>query len=128
MALCKERLIEILRFCVVGGICFVIDYGLLYGFTEWAGVSYLLSAGISFSISVLVNYCLCVKYVFIGAGKQTKKRLAMFFLVSIIGLFINQLCMWLFVEFAKFHYMLAKVIATVFVIVWNYIMKKKSME
>ena len=62
---------EILRFAIVGGASFLVDYALLYICTEWLGIHYLYSAAISFTISVIVNYWLCVVFVFTGAGKQT---------------------------------------------------------
>ena len=64
----RSRLYEIARFVLVGGACFVLDYGLLYVLTEYVGLYYLLSAGISFSVSVFVNYWLCLACVFRGAN------------------------------------------------------------
>ena len=32
-----ERLFEVARFCFVGGMCFLIDYGLLFACTEYGG-------------------------------------------------------------------------------------------
>ena len=65
-----SRFHEILRFLLVGGGCFLLDYGLLYVLTEYAGLYYLLSSGISFSVSVFVNYRLCLIYVFHGASAE----------------------------------------------------------
>ena len=64
----RSRLYEIARFVLVGGACFVLDYGLLYILTEYVGLYYLLSAGISFSVSVFVNYWLCLACVFRGCS------------------------------------------------------------
>ena len=68
-----SRFHEILRFLLVGGGCFLLDYGLLYVLTEYAGLYYLLSSGISFSVSVFVNYRLCLIYVFHGASAETRR-------------------------------------------------------
>lgn len=70
----KNRMNEILRFCIVGGLSFLVDYGLLYICTEWLGIYYLYSSAISFTVSVVFNYWLCVVYVFHGARNQTKNR------------------------------------------------------
>ena len=52
-----RKLIEqIMKFGVVGVIAFVIDYGLMVALTELAGVNYLISATISFIVSVTFNY------------------------------------------------------------------------
>ena len=124
----KQRLKEIVRFCFVGGVCFLIDYSLLYILTEYAGIHYLRSAGISFSLVVILNYWLCVVYVFKDAVKQTKKRAVIFIGSSAAGLLINQLCMWFFVEIIGIYYMIAKIFATAIVTVWNYVLKRKAVQ
>ena len=124
----RDQLFEMLRFAIVGGASFVVDYALLYACTEWLGIHYLYSAAISFTVSVVINYWLCVTFVFTGAGKQTGKQAVLFIGSSIVGLGINQLCMWLFVEKFGLHYMLAKIGATFIVMFWNYVMKRKAVR
>ncbi len=124
----SERLMEIVRFCLVGGSCFLMDYGLLYVLTEYGGINYWYSSGISFTVTVLINYWLCVVYVFHGARHQTKKQAAVFIGSSIAGLAINQLCMWILVDLLGMYYMYAKLVATAVVTVWNYVMKRKAIK
>ena len=124
----NERFLEIIRFCFVGGLSLIVDCGLLYGLTEFLSVNYLYSAAISFTVSVVFNYWLCVAYVFKGARKQTPKQAAIFIGSSVVGLGLNQLCMWFFVEIVTWHYMLAKLGATVIVTLWNYVMKRKAIN
>lgn len=59
-----ERFHEILRFLIVGGGCFLMEYVLLYMLTEFVGIPYLTSSAIAFLVSLLVNYLLCVTVVF----------------------------------------------------------------
>ena len=124
----KERFLEIVRFCIVGGLSLIVDCGVLYGLTDFCGVHYLYSAAISFTVSVIFNYWLCVKYVFKNARHQTPRQATIFIGSSIVGLGLNQLCMWFFVEIILLHYMLAKLAATVIVTIWNYIMKRKAIN
>ncbi len=124
----NERFLEIVRFCFVGGLSLLVDCGVLYGLTEFFGVHYLYSAGISFTVSVIFNYWLCVVYVFKGAKKQTARQATIFIGSSVVGLGLNQLCMWFFVEIVTLHYMLAKLGATVIVTLWNYVMKRKAIN
>ena len=53
---------------------------------------------------------------------------AIFIGSSVAGLGLNQLCMWFFVEIIFWHYMLAKLGATVIVTIWNYVMKRKAIN
>jgi len=124
----REKLQEFVRFCFVGGLSLLVDMAVLYGLTEFVGVHYLYSAAISFTVSVIFNYWLCVVYVFKGAKKQTPKQATIFIGSSIIGLGLNQLCMWFFVEIIFLHYMIAKLGATVIVTLWNYVMKRKAIN
>ena len=124
----KDRFMEIVRFCIVGGLSLIVDCGILYGLTDFFGVHYLYSAAISFTASVIFNYWLCVKYVFKSAKKQTPKQATIFIGSSVIGLGLNQICMYFFVEIIGLHYMLAKLGATVIVTLWNYVMKRKAIN
>ena len=124
----RNQFEEIIRFCIVGGLSFLVDYGLLYIGTEYIGLYYLWSSAVSFTVSVIFNYWVCVVYVFKGAKKQHRKQVTLFIGSSIIGLGLNQLCMWLFVELAGMYYMLAKIFATAIVTVWNYVMKRKAVR
>jgi len=126
--LTHERLLEVLRFCLVGGVSFLLDYALLFALTDWAGIYYLYSSAISFSVSVVFNYWLCVIYVFKDVGKQTKRQAMIFLVTSAMGLVLNQICMWFFVAIAGLHYMLAKIFATAIVTVWNYFTKRKAVR
>lgn len=119
---------EILRFCVVGGLSFLVDYGLLFVCTEWLNIYYLYSSAISFTVSVIFNYWLCVIYVFHGARHQTKRQATIFIGSSIVGLVLNQICMCFFVSIIGIYYMLAKIFATAIVTVWNYVMKRKAVK
>ena len=124
----KDRFMEIVRFCVVGGLSLIVDCAILFLLTDFFGVHYLYSAGISFTVSVIFNYWLCVKFVFKTAKKQTPKQAAIFIGSSIAGLGLNQICMYFFVEIVGFHYMLAKLGATAIVTLWNYVMKRKAIN
>ena len=117
-----ERFHEILRFLIVGGGCFLLEYVLLYMLTEFAGIPYLTSSAIAFLISLLVNYLLCVTVVF--TRENGRKWKCFFFATSAAGLGINQMTMWFFVEIAGLWYMFAKVIASGIVMIWNYATKR----
>ena len=124
----RERFLEIVRFCFVGGVSLLLDYAILFALTEWAGVYYLYSSAISFSVTVVFNYWLCIKYVFKGAKKQTPRQAIIFFVTGAVGLVLNQACMWFFVDVAELHYLIAKLGATVIVTIWNYLTKRKAVR
>ena len=124
----RERFLEFVRFCFVGGLSLLVDYAVLFSLTEWADMYYLHSSAISFGVSVVFNYWLCVRYVFKGAKKQTPRQAIIFFSTGVVGLGLNQLCMWFFVDVAGLHYLIAKLGATVIVTAWNYVTKRKAVN
>ena len=42
--------IQLFKFSIVGAVCFVVDFAVLYVLKEFAGVHVLLSAAISFTV------------------------------------------------------------------------------
>lgn len=116
---------EMLRFAVAGGVGFVIDYGCTYAFTALAGMHYLLATALAFLLSVVVNYLMCAYWVFRGADTKDRGVKAGFLITSVIGLGLNELFMYLFVGLLRLHVMLAKLVAVVLVMIWNYISKRK---
>ena len=125
----KKLIEQIMKFGVVGFICFGIDYSLMILLTEAAGISYLVSSGLSFSISVIVNYTLSLKFVFETNQENNKiVEFLVFIILSVIGLGINQVLMWVCVD--KFHifYMISKVGVTGVVMVYNFVTRKLILE
>lgn len=124
----KKIIKQILKFGVVGGLAFVIDYALLYSLTEFLNIHYLVSSIISFSVSVIFNYILSIKWVFDVNKKQDIKEFIIFIVLSIIGLGINSLIMYIMVDLMKVYYMASKIVATAVVMVYNFITRKIFIE
>ena len=97
--------------------------------TEVAGLEYLLSCGISFTVSVIANYLLSMKFVF--ERKDTLDRrieFIIFVVMSVIGLGLTELLMWVFVDKANIHYMISKIVVTAIVMVYNFVTRKLFLE
>ena len=95
----KKLIAQLMKFGVVGVIAFIIDYGLLALLTEAFGVNYLVSATISFTVSVVFNYVASMRYVFTHKeGMSRRREFIIFVVLSVIGLGINNACMWAGVE------------------------------
>lgn len=125
----KKLFAQIVKFGLVGGLCFFIDYGIMVALTELCGVPYLISSGISFTVSVVVNYILSMRFVFHGKENRSKTaELTVFIALSIVGLGLNQLIMWLATDVLGIFYMLSKIGATAIVMVYNFVTRKAFLE
>ena len=129
MKIFKNNLLnQILKFGLVGGTAFVIDYVLLYFCTEFLHIHYLISSIISFTVSVIFNYILSIKWIFDVKKKQDVKDFVIFIILSVIGLGINSLIMYVMVEKFGVYYMLSKIVSTAVVMVYNFITRKIFVE
>ena len=108
------------RYIAVGGLAFVVDFGLLYLLTELLGLYYLISAAIAFLFGLLTNYSLSRLWVF---DRRTIKNVAVELVITaigIVGLGLNEVIIWFVREKIHFHYMIAKAISAGIVLIWNF--------
>ncbi|MDO4182776.1 MAG: GtrA family protein [Coriobacteriia bacterium] len=125
----RKLIDQIMKFSVVGVIAFVIDYGLLVLLTSVFGVHYLISATISFTVSVIFNYVASMRYVFTHKeGMSRTREFVIFVVLSVIGLGINNLLMWLGTDLVSIPYFITKFFATAVVMVWNFVTRKMFLD
>lgn len=125
-----KRLVgQFMKFGVVGVAAFVVDYGLLVVLTELFSVNYLMSATLSYAIATVFNYYTSMRWVFTHREDASRLQEFTIFLVgSLIGLGINDLCMWLGVELLRIHYIVCKLFATAVVAIWNFVTRKVLLD
>lgn len=125
----KKLISQFMKFGIVGVIAFVIDYGFMVLLTEVFGVPYLISTTVSFIISVIFNYFTSMRFVFKRKDDMSRRREFIIFVVlSVIGLVINDVFMWLMVDFLFIDYRISKIVVTFIVAVWNFVTRKIFLE
>lgn len=125
----ENLFIQIFKFGIVGVVATVIDFFFLYIFKEFFHLNVVLSNTLSFCISVIYNYIASVKWVFnVNKEKDPRKNFILFIIFSVIGLLLNDLIMWIATDKLSIYYMLSKVIATLIVMVFNFITRKIFLE
>lgn len=147
----KKLFEQILKFGAVGFICFFIDYliGIItlnilmavFG-KEIFETASMIGSALGFTISVIVNYILSFKFVFARKENMNRKaEFVIFLILSLIGLGLNQLIIWICVGpiysnvqwlrallNESLAYTGAKVIATAIVMVFNFVTRKMFLE
>ena len=112
--LCEKLIAQFMKFGVVGVIAFIIDFGVMVFLTEVFAVPYLISTTIAFTVSVIFNYVASMRYVFVRKDDMSRRReFIIFVLLSVIGLVLNDVFMWLLVDFFFIDYRISKIITTV---------------
>ena len=138
----KKLIDQFLKFGIVGFACFVIDFGIYTFLCDRLGVYYLIAGFWGFVVSVIVNYLLSMKYVFDHRDDLSRiKELFIFVILSVVGLGINELILYIFVDILCTRWidisnlisrqninMIAKIIATAIVMIYNFVSRKIILE
>lgn len=125
----RELALQFVRFASVGIISLAVDYGFMIILNEATDMGYFRACAFSYTLSILVNYVLSMRYVFRGREDMSKsKEVTIFLVLSLIGLGLNQMAMWLLVDVLGIFYAMAKILAALMVTSYNFISKKTFLE
>jgi len=124
----ENTFIEFFRYFWVGGLAFIVDFGSLYIFTEFFRIYYITSATLSFVLGIMVNYFLSIRWVFQKRSVTNKRsEFSIFAIIGVVGLVLSNFLIWFFTEQAHFYYLISKIVAVVFVYLWNYFARKYTL-
>jgi putative flippase GtrA len=112
---------KLVRYFFVGGSAAVVDISIFSIAIKIFHLDWFYVALISFIIATAVNYVLSIRYVFeSGIRFERHAEISLVYMVSSVGLVLNQLVLWHLIETAGLDEVLSKLIATSVVFVWNY--------
>ena len=113
---------QFLKFAVVGVLGTLIDFGLLNFFVKVFRFNVYFAATLSFLAAVINNFLLNKYWTFkiTQAEKRGRWQFIQFGLVSVIGLAVNLLIMYVLIHYFHLWYNWAKAGATVVVLIWNF--------
>lgn len=119
----SNTFIQFFRYIFVGGVAFLADGGSLFLITS-IGVNYLISVIFAFVIGLAVNYGLSKLLVFENSSVNGKIEFLVYGIIGVIGLGFTEIIMYVLTEIAGLYFMVSKVIATIIVLVWNFVARK----
>lgn len=119
----NNTFIQFFRYIFVGGVAFLADGGSLFLITT-IGVNYLISVIFAFVIGLAVNYGLSKLLVFENSSVNGKIEFLVYGIIGVIGLGFTEIIMYVLTEIAGLYFMVSKVIATIIVLVWNFVARK----
>jgi len=114
---------EIIRFGLVGGSGYVINFGLLFFFTDITGFHYMLSALIAFAVNSVWNYILNSKLTFKMNGGM--KGYFKYLMATMFSRGVYFILLFVITDLIGIYYLLSSVLAVGSCFIINYILAKK---
>ena len=116
----KAFILKFLRFCAVGVSGTAIDFGLTWLCKEILKIPKFISNAIGFVVAATSNYILNRIWTWGSTNEHIGAEYTKFFVVSLIGLGLNTLILYVLHEKMKWNFYLSKVFATGVVMLWNF--------
>ena len=110
---------KFIGFAGTGAIATGIQYLILVSLTELSDVPPVYASAVGYSISSALNYLMKYHFVF-ASDKRHRSTAPKYAIISSIGLSLNTGLMYLFVEIFSLYYLLAQIITTGIVLLWNF--------
>ena len=114
-------LFKFIKFGVVGFSGVFVDFGVTYLAKEKLNIPKYVANAIGFIIAATSNYFLNRVWTFQSKNPEIAVEFTEFFIISLIGLGLNTLLLWILVSKFKMNFYFAKVFAIGLVTIWNFL-------
>ncbi len=118
----KLLILKFLKFCVVGASGMIIDFGTTWVLKEKVKINKYIANSTGFILAATSNYLLNRFWTFQSGNSHIAKEYLSFMVISIIGLGINNLVLFLLTDKMKLNFYLSKLFAIGVVTIWNFFM------
>lgn len=115
-------IVKFIRFCIVGGSGVFVDFGITWLFKELMHFNKYIANAMGFLCAATSNFFLNRMWTFQGTVGDTSTQYLRFLLISVIGLGLNSLTVFLLHGKIKWNFYLSKLFATGVVTFWNFFM------
>ena len=120
MTIDKLFILKFLKFGVVGFSGVFVDFGITYLFKEIIKINKYVSNAIGFICAATSNYILNRIWTFQSENTDVATEYGKFMLVSVIGLGINSLTLYILTDKLKWNFYLSKIFAIGMATLWNF--------
>jgi len=114
-------ILRFIKFVAVGFTGLAVDFALTWLLKEKIKFNKFVANGIGFMSAASTNYVLNRIWTFESTNPDIKGEYIDFILVSVVGLVINSLVLWLLIKRFKMNFYLAKFFAIIVTTIWNFI-------
>jgi putative flippase GtrA len=114
---------QLIKFAIVGTSTFLVDlavYLILTRSSSWFGHYYIVANTVSFFIAVLWSFAFNRWWTFRVKEKFSQKQYFKFLLISIGGLLLSSLLLYVAVDVWHIYDVIAKFLVAIVVMIWNF--------
>ena len=116
-----ELLLKFMKFGVVGFSGVFVNFGVTYICKEWLKWNKYLSNMLGFAFAATTNYLLNRIWTFESTNPQIGTEYAKYFIVSLVGMGIDMLTVYLLNGKLKWNFYISKVFAIGASTLWNFL-------
>ena len=110
---------QFLNFLWVGGLATALQYLVLIALVQIGGVKPILASVVGYASGAGLSYFLNYHVTF-ASDRSHGQAIAKFLVVAVIGLAVNSTIVTIAIGSVGLNYLIAQVIATVMVLLWNF--------
>lgn len=119
----RNNINELFLYLIVGVIATLTEW-IVFFLLDKTGLHYAPATVTAYIISTFANWAAGRLIVFRKSSKPFIREITEIYAVSIIGLLMNLVIMWLSVDILSLNEMLSKIAATAIVFLYNFLMRK----
>lgn len=111
---------KLIKFMLVGIAGTALDFGITYLLKEKAKINKYFANSVGYLSAATSNYIFSRIWAFDNTNPNILKQYLIFLTISLIGLGLMNLLIWIFHEKFKMNFYMAKVMALLIVVVWTF--------
>lgn len=119
--LSRAFLFKFLKFGIVGFSGVFIDFGTTYACKEWLKIQKYIANSIGFTVAASSNYLFNRIWTFKSQDPEIAREYIEFFIISLVGLGLTNLIVWMIHGKMKQNFYLSKLFAIAVVTIWNFL-------
>jgi dolichol-phosphate mannosyltransferase len=122
----SEMHYQILKYVCVGSVVVAINVSLLYSFTEFFHIYYLVSAVLAFGVAFLVSFFLQKFFTFkdVSTGRVAS-QMARYLSLQLAYVCVNAILLYMLVEYLGVWYILAELIIALGLAIATFIISRR---
>jgi putative flippase GtrA len=114
-------ILKFIKFSLVGFSGIFVDFGTTFICKEVLKIQKYVANTCGFALAATTNYFMNRVWTFHSTNPNIMLEFTRFFIIALIGLFINLLIIWTMTGKFKVNFYVSKLVATLLVTLWNFL-------